>query len=31
VLVDDINSFSSCNISSVALIDAIVLITCIKH
>jgi len=31
VLVDDINSSSSCNISSVALVDAILLIACIQH
>jgi hypothetical protein len=31
VLIDDTNSFFSCNISSVALVDAILLIACIKH
>lgn len=31
VLVDDINSSSSSNISSVALVDAIILIACTKH
>jgi hypothetical protein len=31
VLVDDINSSSWCNISKVALVDAILLVACIKH